>query len=545
MSPLAVTTAAQAAARDQGAIAAGIPGERLMQQAGQRAAALILQAPPERLQRGVTCWAGPGNNGGDAYVVAAHLARHGVPVRVHAVAPPRTPDARAAAARWTLAAGVGDEPELAPPDRAAGVVVDGLLGTGQQGPLRDPVRRACDRIAAARHAGAWVVALDLPTGVDATTGGCADGHVVAHDTLTFGTLKRGALLARHAVGRLRVLDIGLGPHAQLADQAWQLADPVTLAGRLPPLAWDAHKGTRGRVLVAGGQEGMAGAVVLAAQGALGAGAGLVCAQVAPASVAVLQGAVPQALAAPWPHSAPAPLPLDAHAIALGPGLGREAPAHARLAWARQARAARVREGGAPIPVVLDADALWHLAQQPHPAAHLRDAWGGEAGPVVITPHAGEFARLTGAPVPRDWDARARAVQALATAANAVVLLKGAPTLVAAPAGAADGALWVMPRGTPVLATGGSGDLLTGMLAALLAQGHPPLEGALLAATAHALAAESVHHALGGARGASLAQVVQALPQAWRQLEAPAALPTGVFPEGVLPEGVLADLPAVR
>ena len=516
MTGFPVTSAPQAAARDQAAIAAGVPAARLMHHAGTRAAALLLRHHAGRLAEGVTCWAGPGNNGGDAYVLAATLARHGVPVRVHAVAPPRSPEAQQAAREWALAAGLGPEEEATPAAGWGGIVVDGLLGTGHAGPLRDPVRQACARIASARQAGALVVALDLPTGLDATTGACALGHVVAHETVSFGTVKRGTLLARHAVGQLRVLDIGLGAHAALDDDAWQLADLATLAGQLAPLAWDAHKGTRGRVTVVGGAAGMAGAALLAAQGALRAGAGVVTALVAPPSVPALQAALPQALAAPWPDTLSACGPLEAHALAVGPGMGREAPARELLEWVRQGAGGTASPTEQRVPVVLDADALWHVAAAPS-ATEALAAWSAGARPVVITPHAGECARLLGHPLPGSWEERALAMRQLAQAGGVVVLLKGTPTLLAAPTGA----LWVMPRGTPVLATGGSGDLLAGMIATLMAQQHDALRAALLAAVAHGVAAELVHQRAGGARGTLLTQVSQALPRAWRLLEAPA------------------------
>jgi hydroxyethylthiazole kinase-like uncharacterized protein yjeF len=521
-----VTTAAQAAARDRAAIAAGAPALALMQRAGTAAARLLLRDAPERLQGGVTCWAGPGNNGGDAYVLAAVLARQGVPVRVHAVAPPRSDEARAAAQGWAEAAGMGPEEEATPPLGWGGVVVDGLLGTGHTGALRETVQVACQAIATARAAGARVVALDLPTGVDATTGALASGHVVAHDTFSFGTVKRGTLLARGAVGRLRVLDIGLGAHAWQDDGGWALASPETLGGRLAEVPWNAHKGDRGRVVVVGGGAGMAGAALWAAEGALRAGAGVVTALVAAGSVSAVQGALPQALAAPWPSPGDALTIPVAHALAVGPGLGRDTPAAALLAALEHT----LRHAEPPIPVVLDADALWHLAVGPRPAAQAVARWSAGGRPVVLTPHAGEAARLVGAPLSDDWDHRVRALRQLARDSGAVVLSKGTPTLVVAP----EGAVWAMPRGTPVLATGGSGDLLAGMVATLMAQRHSALEATLLAATAHGLAAERVHQLAGGARGTLLADVSASLPHAWRLLE-----------RGVAhPDGVLVDLPAL-
>jgi NAD(P)H-hydrate epimerase len=299
---LRVTTAAESAARDQAAIAAGVPSFDLMRNAGSASAALILREYSDRLAHGVALYAGSGNNGGDAYIVAAQLARAGVSVRMQITAPPRTAGALRAKA---IADSYG---VYGAPTGHERVVVDGLLGTGHRGALRDGIAAACARMAVARHAGATMVALDLPSGLDASTGEIADGSVAAHDTLCFGTIKRGVLLARAHAGRVVLLDIGL-PHgdegddgdegAHGDDHAWRLVSAGALARWVPPVAWDAHKGRRGRVIVVGGQEGMAGAVVLASRGALAAGAGVVHALVEAPSVAAVQALVPQAIAESW------------------------------------------------------------------------------------------------------------------------------------------------------------------------------------------------------------------------------------------------------
>jgi NAD(P)H-hydrate epimerase len=197
---LRVTTAAEAAARDRRAIDAGTPSFDLMLQAGTAAASWLLRECAELLAHGVALHAGSGNNGGDAYIVAAQLARAGVTVRLHASLPPRTPDARQAAqlAQPYLVHG-------APTGRER-LVVDGLLGTGHHGPLRDILAADCARLGVARDGGATLVALDLPSGLDATTGEVAEGSVPAHVTLSFGTFKRGTLLRREHVGRLVLLD---------------------------------------------------------------------------------------------------------------------------------------------------------------------------------------------------------------------------------------------------------------------------------------------------------------------------------------------------
>ena len=525
MTALRVTTAAESAARDQAAISAGVPSFDLMRNAGSASAALILREYSDRLVHGVALYVGSGNNGGDAYIIAAQLARAGVPVRLHATAPPRTADALRAKAiadpYCVYGAPTGHER----------VVVDGLLGTGHRGALRDGVAAACARMAVARDAGATMVALDLPSGLDASTGEIADGSVAAHDTLCFGTIKRGVLLSRAHAGRVVLLDIGL-PHGNEGDDgpdgddhAWQLASARDVAGWVPPAAWDAHKGRRGRVIVVGGQEGMAGAVVLALRAALVAGAGVVHALVEAPSVAAVQALVPQAIAESW---AERDTLRRCDAMAVGPGLGRNGSSALLL---RELLA--TLEGRA---VVLDADALWLIAMSAREegidAASWLRRWTSPAFAVVCTPHVGEFAQLLGHDVPLDWDARVDAVRAFAVRAGVTMLLKGTPTVVVAPHGRDT---MVVPYGTPLLATGGSGDLLTGFLVALMGQGMPPVHAAICAATVHGRAAELATARLGGMRGSTLEQLLQAVPEAWRLLERPERLPPNVLAYLVAPQ----------
>jgi NAD(P)H-hydrate epimerase len=536
LSALRITTAVEAAARDRAVINGGVPSFDLMVQAGSTAAALLLREFDDRLAHGVCLLAGSGNNGGDAYVMAAQLARQGVTVRVHARMPPRTPDAQRAAqiAAPYLVHGM--------PTGNEQIVVDGLLGTGHRGALRDGLWADCARLTLARDRGATIVALDVPSGLDATTGEIADGSAAAHVTLSFGTIKRGALLQRAHVGRVVLLDIGLGVGADRPgdtdDGAWRWADLHGASALLQQVAaadaWCAHKGTRGRVALAGGDEGMAGAVVLAARAALHAGAGLVHAVVAGESVAAVQALVPQALAHRWPEAAgsrhadatgaAAPSALRVDALAVGPGLGRSP----RSATALQ----RLLDQHRGVPLLLDADALWHAAEAAAAlgtdTASLLQHWTRDARAVVCTPHAGEFARLLGAPLAAAWSERAHQLQRFAARAHCTVLLKGTPTLVAS----ADGApVWVVPHGTPLLATGGSGDSLAGIVAALLAQGASGQVAAVLGATVHGRAAECVHGAARTtARGTTLDEVLAATRSVWSALATPPPFPPAVLAE---------------
>jgi ADP-dependent NAD(P)H-hydrate dehydratase / NAD(P)H-hydrate epimerase len=248
-----VVTAQQAAARDRAAIDAGIPSRALMQRAGAVSAAEISARFADRLRAGALVFAGPGNNGGDAWVVAGALAASGVAVRVVEPVPAATDDARAeralAAPRVEMVSGPGGDAF-----RGEGVVIDGLLGTGGSGAPRGPVAASLAAFRMARERQAVVVALDIPTGVDASSGETFN-PVRADLTLTYGTLKRGHVLTRAACGRIAVLDIGLGAHAELADGAPSIVSGRWVAEHLPEYPADAHKGTRKKLAIVVGERG--------------------------------------------------------------------------------------------------------------------------------------------------------------------------------------------------------------------------------------------------------------------------------------------------
>lgn len=528
-----LTTAAQSAARDHAAIASGTPSFALMQHAGATAAAVVLRDYAHRLAHGVAIFAGRGNNGGDAYLVAAQLARAGVLVRLHGAGAPASPDAQHAA---QLAA-----PYLlhGEPNGHERLVIDGVLGTGSSGALRDQAALACARIQALRDAGALVVALDMPSGVEATSGVVADGAVQADVTIGYGTLKRAHLLRRDLMGRLLLADIELGEFADRPaeddDGAWQWASRDALASRVPALAWDTHKGRRGRVAIVGGDAGMSGAVVLATRAALAAGAGVAHAIIHEASVLAVQTLVPQAIAHRWPPFTAARRPDDAlpapdapryDAVAVGPGLGRTRES--------QQLVERLLEVQRDVPIVLDADALWLAADAAQAlgtdAASLIRHWTRDAKQVVCTPHPGEFARLLGRALPERWDDRAALLADFSLRSRTTVLLKGAPTLVAHERHP----LVAVPYGTPLLATGGSGDSLTGVIAALLGQGLAAHDAAMLGAALHGLAAERATMEAGDVRGPTLDDWRAHLSPVFASLSAHRAYAPGI----------LAELPAV-
>jgi NAD(P)H-hydrate epimerase len=491
-----VLSPAEAGTWDRSAASAGIPARVLMESAGRGAAAVLAARFAERLTGGVVVATGPGNNGGDGWVLARALHAAGVPVWVAPAEPPRS-ELAAATAELARASGVREIGADGPWPNPA-LVVDALLGTGATGAPRGPLGAAIERIAELELP---VVALDGPSGLDLGDG-VQHGPLRAALSITFGGYRRGHLLARDEVGDVVVLDIGLPrPAAE-----WPaLLTESDLAGAIGPFAARVHKGQRGRIVIVGGDEGMTGAARLASRAAFAAGAGLVHVVAPPGSVAVLATAEPDLQTAAQPFEArPNPrtekLLGAADAAVVGPGLGRS-PSRPDLI------VALLQALPPGTPVVLDADALFvfggHLER-------LADALRGRRG--ILTPHAGEFRTLFPDLASRlsvdPWGAAAGAAERV----GAVVLLKGVPTVVAG-----GDRIFTAASGNPGLATGGSGDTLSGITATLAAQGIDP---ALAAAAASCLAGEAADLAARrvSARAMRPMDVLGALPDVWRRLD---------------------------
>jgi NAD(P)H-hydrate epimerase len=484
----------QSAEWDAIAVAGGVALATLMESAGRAAAAVLAERHAHRLRDGVLIAAGPGHNGGDGWVLARALHRLDVPVWVTGL--PGTGAAlREAMAALARAEGVR---EVAPdgPWPGAGVAVDALLGTGARGAPRAPMAALLERILDLEIP---VVAIDGPTGVDLQSG-VVHGTTRADLTITFGGLRRGHLLARDEVGDVVVVDIG----HPAGDPAWpSLVTDLLAAEWLPRLRSRDHKGDRGRVVIVGGHTGMSGAARMAGRAAFGAGAGLVHV-VAPAeTVAALMQAEPdlQTLAHPLDQG-PSPEVLDlvarADALIIGPGLGREPGRRALVATL--VRAART--------AVLDADALVAFQGAADELRALADE-----RPLVLTPHPGEFRTLFPALAPvRELDPWAAAVQA-ADASSATLLLKGVPSVVARRGQPP----LTVAAGNPGLATGGSGDILSGLVGTGLAQGLAPHIAAALGAQALGRAADLAARRT-AARTLRPMDVAAALPDLWREWE---------------------------
>jgi len=476
--PVEVYTAASVRAMDRRAIeAGGIPGYELMQRAGGAALAVMQRHWPAARAIAVLC--GPGNNGGDGYVVARLARAAGLAVRVIAVSDPHAlrGDAARAHADFTAAGGRAEPLD----DGLAGacdLVVDAMLGTGVDRALGEPFAAAIRQV---NRLGAPVLALDVPSGIDADTGephGCA---VAATRTLAFLALKTGYYLgeAPDYVGTLELAGLDLPRGIREAESpAMRRVDGTIAARALPPRRRSAHKGEHGRVLVVGGHA-MPGAACLAGAAALRTGAGLVTvATSAPGSAAALAG-WPELIVKDWTHVDHAPF----DAIAVGPGLGLDAAAR-RAFDAAAASGARL---------VVDADALTLLAERPRKF----DGW-------ILTPHPGEAARLLGTSARDVQRDRLGSVQAIVQRYGGTCVLKGANTLVSG----ACPVPWVCDRGNPGMATAGSGDVLTGVIVALLAVGHDPLLAAAAGVLLHAESGDRAARA--GMRGLIASDIVAEL-----------------------------------
>jgi NAD(P)H-hydrate epimerase len=469
----------------------GVPSLDLMERAGAGLAAVAAAMAPEGR---IAVFAGKGNNGGDGLVAARLLRADGRDVDVLLAGEPGefSGDARSNLERLS-----GPEPLALSAAIAAGttLVIDALLGTGASGAPRGGVAKAIEAIGAC---GVPVLAADLPSGVDASSGEVAGPAVAAAATATFHAAKPGLWIepGRGRAGRVSVLDIGIPRGAPVEADVGLMRDEVLAL--IPRRGVHSTKFTSGRVLVVGGAPGLTGAPSLSALAAARAGAGYVTVCV-PASLSlVFETRLLEAMTLALPdehgeHTVSGVAPLAAAAAArggavvLGPGLGRGEGAAAFARGVLEAVA---------LPVVLDADGL-------NAYAGALDSLSGRAA--VLTPHEGELARLLGATAATVASARLRYAREAALRARAVVVLKGDDTLVAAP----DGVVAVSPGATPALATAGTGDVLAGVIAAMLAKGLEPFDAACAAVRLHARAGVRAAARHGG-EGLIASDVVEAL-----------------------------------
>ena len=512
----------------------GIPGEVLMESAGRAVVECVLEevealhsgspplstgspgpaAAPAAGDPRVAVVCGSGNNGGDGLVIARHLAQQGVSVQVALAGDPKKLRGDVEANyRRALAIGLEIQVKLVasdwrPPDN--GVVVDCLFGTGLSRPLTGEAAEIVKRINQARSERVRIVSVDLPSGVDAGTGqelGCA---IQADRTVTIGLPKYGLVLepGRSLAGRIDVARIGIVDSLEGEPVSGEIWTQAGAGAVLPERPADGHKGRFGHLLVVAGSEGKTGAAALVAHGAGRAGAGLVTIACPAGLNDILEVKCTEAMTVPVAQTGERCLAASAadaivalagerDLVVAGPGIGRSDDTQALM---------QVLAGRLECPLVLDADGIVAFEKE-LPVLKRRD------GVTILTPHPGEAALLLGRPSAEINRDRVASARELAQSTGAIVLLKGASTVAADP----DGGIIVNPTGGPALATGGTGDVLAGVVAAYLGQGLEPLQAAAAAAFVHGAAADRLAQSSGpsGLMAEELADAIAPAAEALR------------------------------
>lgn len=475
-----------------------VPSLDLMERAGIGLAELTAEVAPEGT---VVVACGTGNNGGDGFVAARVLHEAGRDVRILLAGDPAKVAGDAAENLRRLTVGV--EPWSADALDGAGVVVDALLGTGFRGAVRGVVGEA---ITALADCGLPIVAADVPSGVDASTGEVAGPAVRATATATFHAAKPGLWIApgKHCAGAVHVIAIGIPDGAPVHAEAFLIEPEVTELA--PKRVADSTKFTSGHVLVCGGSRGLTGAPSMAAEAAARAGAGYVSAAIPASLNVVFEVRLLEVMTIPLPDDDGALTAAGADAVLaeakrrggaliVGPGLGRGAGA---------VQLARTLAAQAAVPVVLDADGL-------NAHAGRLETLRARPAPTVLTPHAGELGRLLEVASSEVDARRLTHVRAAAERSGAIVVLKGDDTLVAEPGGR----VAVSRGGAGALATAGTGDVLSGVTAAMLARIADPFAAVCAAVELHRRAGRIAAEVVGAAEGVIASDVIAALPRASR------------------------------
>ncbi len=483
-----------------------LPGVALMESAGRAAAAEIVKRV-DRNDR-IAVLAGTGNNGGDGFVIARSLLAGGYDVTLWVLAPEEKLKGDAGLHRDIFAAS-GYRARYAEQEGfdvllaelpAFDVYIDAIFGIGIKGEVRPPYREA---IAAVNGMEGRKIAIDIPSGLEADSSDYPDAVFKADVTITLQCPKTGAFLypGREAYGELVTVDIGIPPAVIEKEtgnrQLWEEPDVIA---SMPRRKADSHKGSHGRGLVIGGSRMMKGAPAMAALAAMRSGAGLLSAAVPESAADVVATHAMEAMYRPLPEKdgfidSLHGVDIDEFdALAAGPGFGRHEKGTEVIEYLLKA---------VKVPLVLDADALYH-------AAFLKDALKQRQEPVILTPHPGEMAHLTGMPIAEIQSSRFRLSREFAVEFGAFLVLKGPHTIVTAP----DGRQWVNTTGNPALAKGGSGDVLTGMILAFLMQ-HNVIQPALSNAVfLHGRAADYLTKAGHTSMDVLAGDLVDALPAAF-------------------------------
>jgi len=485
----------------------GIPGSVLMERAGL---ALVSRLTDKLDGRRTLVISGTGNNGGDGIMAARELHNMGYRTSVTVIGKKdsMSPDCRSqykAASEFGVPIRFGSSPR--PEEFHGAFVLDALFGTGLSKEVKGAHARTIGLI---NSSGCPVASVDIPSGISADTGQVLGTAVWADMTVTFGALKRGHLLYPGAEmsGEVFVHDIGF-PHQLINGISCNVLGSDEIRLLLPERAPDSHKGDFGHLLIVAGSRGRTGAAFMASEAALRTGAGLVTLAAPEDLAAIYQSRVTEAMVLPLPSTGEGAFSLDAlegildfaarkaTAIAIGPGLGQE-----------ESTARLVREiiGNSPVPVVLDADGINCLGSR---GASIVNK---SRSPIVLTPHPGEFSRISGMSVSETQADRPSAAGLLAKKSGAIVVLKGAPTVIAGP----EGELFINTTGGPALSKGGTGDVLTGFVGGFAAMGMSPLESSLLGVYLHGLSGDIAAEAFGDLPVLAT-DVINSFPSALRYL----------------------------
>jgi NAD(P)H-hydrate epimerase len=536
-----IVTVAQMRKIEQAADRGGWSYAQMMERAGRAVADEVLRLLPEPRKKRVLILVGGGNNGGDGLVAGGGLRQAGCDVVAYVLSARQGPDEHADRLSQLGGSVVAraDDPgllELVRHAEEADVVVDAVLGTGFQLPLREDLAAALNRVGSVlgeRPTPPLRVAVDCPSGLDCDTGDHAPEALAADVTVTLAAAKPGLLRppGTTLAGRIVIGDIGLHPEMpELSEVQMELADAKTVRGLLPPRPEDSHKGTFGKAVIAAGSVNYPGSAGLAGQAAYRVGAGLVCLAVPGGVQGPLVSTLPEATWIILPHEMGviAEVAADvlrressgAKSLLVGPGLGREEVtrrfllrllgpiervARGRMGFLPSAR--EEREEVSPLPqLILDADGLRLLSQL--------EGWQDRlpAGS-ILTPHPGEMAALTGLDTETIQGNREGIARERAAEWHQVVVLKGARTVVAEP----DGRCWVVPIATAALAKAGTGDVLAGAIAGLCAQGLKAAEAAVLACYLHGRAGTMAADQAGTTAGVLAGEVARMLPAAIAEL----------------------------
>lgn len=489
----------------------GIPGVVLMENAGRGASRIFLEhfSPSEKARVAVLC--GRGNNGGDGYVMARYLRLAGLEIAVLVLSELGRISGDALTNLEIIRRMGLEILEVPGPDewrreskraRDCDYIIDAILGTGLKSPVEGFYRQVIEEVNSLQKA---VMAVDIPSGLDADSGRIMGAAIRADLTVTFGFPKLGQLVFPGAglVGRLARIDIGIPEAiAERVPARYHMIEPEDFIHRFSGERPDIHKGSRGHLLILAGSTGKTGAAALTATGALRAGAGLVTVGVPRSLNPILENKLTEAMTVPLAETGDGSLSLRAaeeiarlmegkSALVIGPGLSTNCET-----------VSLVREiiTTSPLPTVIDADGINALAGELGPLAPFREKR-------ILTPHPGEMARLTGRTSAEVQSDRFRTVEDFVRSYGCFLVLKGARTLIGEP----DGQIYLNPTGNPALSSGGSGDVLTGLIGGFLARGWPPAEGALAGVYLHGLAADLLAGKMGQS-GLLASELLAVLPE---------------------------------